>query len=144
MWSVNSIGAAPVPPSPPSTTMKSGTTPVSSIALQMPKNSHGCPSENLKPIGLPPESSRSRTMKSNSSSGVSNAECRAGERQSTPTGTPRASAISGVTLAPGSTPPWPGLAPCEILISTILTWGVRACSANFSGSNLPSGVRQPK
>src|SRR6202162_5965546 len=74
MWSANSIGAAPVPPSPPSTTMKSGVTPVSSIALQMPKNSHGCPSENLKPIGLPPESSRSRPMKSRSSSGVSDAD----------------------------------------------------------------------
>ncbi len=34
-WSVNSSGAAPVPPSPPSTTMKSGVMPVSSIALAM-------------------------------------------------------------------------------------------------------------
>jgi hypothetical protein len=30
---VNSIGAAPVPPSPPSTTMKSGVMPVSSIVV---------------------------------------------------------------------------------------------------------------
>ena len=34
-WSVNSSGAAPVPPSAPSTTMKSGVMPVSSIALAM-------------------------------------------------------------------------------------------------------------
>ena len=33
-WSANSSGAAPVPPSLPSTTMKSGRMPVSSIALQ--------------------------------------------------------------------------------------------------------------
>jgi hypothetical protein len=62
--------------------MKSGVMPVSSIALQMPKNSQGWPSENLKPTGLPPESSRKREMKSRNSSGVENAECRAGETQS--------------------------------------------------------------
>src|SRR4051794_21850268 len=39
MWSTNSSGAAPVPPSEPSTTMKSGRIPVSSIALQMAMNS---------------------------------------------------------------------------------------------------------
>jgi glutamate synthase domain-containing protein 2 len=59
----------------------------------------------------PPESERSFAMKSSISSGVANALCAAGEMQSTPSGTPRAAAISAVTLAPGSTPPWPGLAP---------------------------------
>ena len=41
--------------------------------------------------------------------------------QSTPTGTPRAAEISGDTFTPGSTPPWPGLAPCESFTSIIFT-----------------------
>ena len=53
--------------------------------------------------------------------GVENAEWEAGETQSTHGGTPRAAAISGVTLGPGSTPPWPGLAPCDSLTSIIFT-----------------------
>ena len=36
---VNSTGAAPVPPSAPSTVMKSGWMPVASMALQMARNS---------------------------------------------------------------------------------------------------------
>ena len=64
--------------------------------------------------------------------------------QSTPTGTPRASAISSVTLAPGSTPPWPGLAPCEILISIIFTCGSFARRWNLSALKVPSSLRQPK
>ena len=44
-------------------------------------------------------------MKRSISMGVENALCAAGEMQSWPTGTPRAAAISGVTLVPGSTPP---------------------------------------
>ncbi len=75
MWSVNSTGAAPVPPSLPSTTMKSGRMPVSSMALAMPMNSHGWPRQNLKPTGLPPDSSRSCWMKCISSIGVENALC---------------------------------------------------------------------
>ncbi len=39
MESENSSGAAPVPPSAPSTVMKSGTMPDSSMALTMPRNS---------------------------------------------------------------------------------------------------------
>ncbi len=68
----------------------------------------------------------------------------AGETQSTPTGTPRAAAISGVTLGPGSTPPWPGLAPWLSLSSIIFTWGSRAFSAKRSSLNVPSSLRQPK
>jgi hypothetical protein len=45
--------------------------------------------------------------------GVEKDECTAGEMQSTPIGMPRVAAISGVILAAGSTPPWPGLAPCD-------------------------------
>ena len=72
--------------------------------------------------------------------GVENAECAAGETQSTPSGTPRASAISGVTLAAGSTPPWPGLAPCDSFTSIIFTCGSAACAANRSASKRAVGV----
>jgi hypothetical protein len=57
-------------------------------------------------------------MKCIISIGVAKAEWRAGEMQSTPIGTPRAAAISGDTLGPGNTPPCPGLAPCDSLISS--------------------------
>ena len=100
-----------ISPSAPSTTMKSGVMPVCSIALTMPNHSQGWPTHSLKPTGLPPESSRKRSMKAIISSGVRKALCEDGEMQSTPSGTPRACAISGVTLAPGRMPPWPGLAP---------------------------------
>ena len=82
--------------------------------------------QSLKPTGLPPESSRSWAMKCISSSGVANALCDEGDTQSTPTGTPRAAAISGVTFGPGSTPPCPGLAPWLSLISIIFTCGSSA------------------
>ncbi len=55
---MNSSGAAPVPPSVPSTTTKSGQMPVSSIALQIARNSHGWPTQSLKPTGLPPHARR--------------------------------------------------------------------------------------
>src|SRR5262245_47285478 len=98
----------------------------------------------LKPTGLPPDKSRNCAMKCIISTGVLNAEWRAGEMQSTPIGTPRAFAISAVTLAPGNTPPWPGLAPCDSLISTILTCRSCACAAKRSTQNEPSSLRQPK
>ncbi len=69
---------------------------------------------SLKPTGLPPDSVRRRATNSSSPSGVEKAEWLAGETQSTPTGTPRVAAISALTLAAGSTPPCPGLAPCEL------------------------------
>jgi hypothetical protein len=143
-WSVNSSGAAPVPPSAPSTTMKSGTMPVSSIALQMPNHSQGWPMHSLKPVGLPPESWRSCCTKRSSPTGDENALCDGGLMQSTPTGTPRAAAISAVTLGPGSMPPWPGLAPWLSLISMSLTCGSAALAANLSALNVPSSLRQPK
>ena len=87
--------------------------PVSSIALQMPRNSQGWPTQSLKPTGLPPRQARSSAMNSIISIGVPKAECLGGEMQSWPIGTPRVAAISAETLAAGSTPPWPGLAPCE-------------------------------
>ena len=143
-WSVNSSGAAPVPPSAPSTTMKSGVMPVSSMAFTSANHSHGWPMQSLKPVGLPPESSRRRAMKCIISTGVEKALCDAGDTQSTPTGTPRASAISIVTLGPGSTPPWPGLAPWLSLSSIILTWGSQALAVKRSALKVPSSLRQPK
>ncbi|MNT99638.1 hypothetical protein D3C72_2425410 [compost metagenome] len=64
--------------------------------------------------------------------------------QSLPTGTPRADAISMVTLAAGSTPPCPGLAPWLSLSSIIFTCGSCALAAKRSGLKLPSSLRQPK
>ena len=135
MWSVNSSGAAPVPPSLPSITMKSGATPLSTIALHRAMNSVLWPTHSLKPTGLPPDSFRSFAMNAIISSGVENALWAAGDTQSTPTSTSRAAAISGVTFLPGSTPPWPGLAPCDSLISIILICGDAASAVNFSSQN---------
>ena len=61
-----------------------------------------------------------------------------------PCGTSRISAISSVTLAAGSTPPMPGLAPWLSLSETHLTWSLAALSANMAGSKSPSLVRAPK
>ena len=115
---MNSAGAAPVPPSLPSTTMKSGVMPVSRIALAIANHSQGWPIASLKPVGLPPDSDLSRSMKRSSSMGVVNAEWAAGDTQSFHAGTPRAWAISGVTLGPGSTPPcsrrWTEIEPSPV------------------------------
>ena len=69
---------------------------------------------------------------------------RAGEWQSRPIGTPRASAISAVTLGANRTPPCPGLAPWLSLISIIFTCGSAALARNRSGSKRPASSRQPK
>ena len=57
-----------------------------------------------------------------------------GEMQSFPSGTPRVSAISRDTLAAGSTPPCPGLAPWLNSGSTILIDRAAAVAANVSGA----------
>jgi hypothetical protein len=75
------------------------------MALTMANHSHGWPMQSLKPVGLPPESSRRWATKRSISIGVAKALWAAGDTQSCPTATPRAAAISGVTLGPGSTPP---------------------------------------
>ncbi|MNE47862.1 hypothetical protein D3C80_1422880 [compost metagenome] len=110
----------------------------------MPMNSHGWPRQNLKPTGLPPDSSRNWAMNCIISIGVEKALWRDGEMQSSPMRMPRVSAISWVTLCLGRMPPWPGLAPWLILISIIRTCGLRAWAAKRSGSKRPSGVRHPK
>ena len=143
-WSEYSSGAAPVPPSLPSTTTKSGPVPSSSMALQMAITSVRRPTHSLIPTGLPPASSRMRATNATSSRGVWKAECAAGLTQSRPCGTPRTAAISAVTLAAGSTPPMPGLAPWLSFSDTHRTWSSPALSRNFSSSKPPSFVRAPK
>ena len=128
MWSENSSGAAPVPPSAPSTLMKSGRMPVRCMALQIARNSRRLPTHSLSPTGLPSASSRRRATNSSSPTGVENVAWPGGEITSRPSGTPRMRAISGETFAAGRMPPWPGLAPCDNLISIILTDGRPAFS----------------
>lgn len=72
-WSSYSSGAAPVPPSAPSTMMKSGVTPSATIALQIASRSAREPRQSLNPAGLPPDSSRIQAMRCTSSRGVENA-----------------------------------------------------------------------
>jgi hypothetical protein len=100
--------------------------------------------QSLNPAGLPPDRRRISPMNAIISTGVENTEWPDGEMQSQPIGTPRVTAISSDTLAAGSTPPWPGLAPWLIFNSTILTWSSVAVSAKCSGEKLPSGLRAPK
>jgi hypothetical protein len=47
--------------------------PVCSIALQMARNSHLCPTQSLKPAGLPPDRRRISPMNSIMPIGVENA-----------------------------------------------------------------------
>ena len=96
--------------------------------------------QSLKPVGLPPESFRIVAMNCIISIGVENAEWRDGEMQSTPSGTPRVAAISALTLAPGSTPPWPGLAPWLSLSSTILICSLLAIVREFLGAERAVGI----
>src|SRR6202000_29878 len=107
------------------------------MALQIARNSQGWPMQSLKPAGLPPDSRRISPMKAIISSGVENARCDAGEMQSSPIETPRIFEISSDTLAAGSTPPWPGLAPWLILSSTILIWSADATRADSAGLKVP-------
>ena len=142
--STNSTGAAPVPPSLPSTTIKSGYILLSNIAFTIANQSAILPMQSLKPTGLPFDKLRSSWIKRHNSKGDLKAEWLAGDMQSSPKGTPRVSAISGVTLDAGNTPPWPGFAPWDNLISIILIWGSSATVLKRSGSKRPSCVRQPK
>jgi hypothetical protein len=64
--------------------------------------------------------------------------------QSTPSGTPRVSAISADTFAAGSTPPSPGFAPWLSLTSSARTGALATSALSRSRSNRPSASRQPK
>mmetsp|Transcript_33944 Transcript_33944/g.71286 ORF Transcript_33944/g.71286 Transcript_33944/m.71286 type:complete len:208 (+) Transcript_33944:237-860(+) len=78
MWLENSGGAAPVPPSAPSTVMKSTYTLWRSMAWTICDTSSTCPTQSLNPTGFPPDSSRSRPTNPTSSSALPKAECRGG------------------------------------------------------------------
>jgi hypothetical protein len=142
-WSLNTSGAAPVPPSPPSMVMKS--TPRSPRAISRARSCQSCisPTADLIPTGRP-ETSASFSTKSSSSSAEEKAECAFGLMQVTPTGIRRIRAISGVTLAPGSTPPRPGLAPWLSLISIARTFAEATSSRKRSMLKRPRSSRQPK
>jgi hypothetical protein len=57
----------------------------------------------------------------------------------------RIAAISSVTLCPGRTPPFPGFAPCDSLISMPRTVGAASSVASsFSIEKRPLRSRQPK
>ena len=141
---VISVGAAPVPPSPPSTVIKSGVIPVSTIALHIAKNSSFRPIQSLKPIGLPSDNSRSSFTNNNSSLGVEKALWDGGDITSAPIGTCLILDISSVTFAAGKIPPCPGFAPWDNFISIILTTSLEAFSRKVSGLKLPLSSRQPK
>lgn len=141
---MNPAGPAPVPPSDPSTTTKSGARPSATIARHTARNSRREPTHSLNPIGLPPASSRSRARNSTSSRGVEKTRCEGGDTTVSPTGTFRSRAISALTFTPGSTPPLPGADPWDSFNDTHLTSGSAALSANSRASKPPSASRQPK
>jgi hypothetical protein len=96
----------------------------------------------LIPTGLPVTSRTRNTMSSNWSMLVISG-WRLGESESSPSGMPRMRAISGVTLPPGSTPPLPGLAPCDSLISKARTDSWAAISRSLLSDSRPSASRTP-
>jgi hypothetical protein len=69
---------------------------------------------------------------------------RAGLTHFSPSGTPRAWAISRATFAAGSTPPIPGFTPWLSFSDTHFTAGCAALSAKVCGSKSPSRVQAPK
>ncbi len=100
-----------MPPSAPSTVIKSRYCRFSTMALTIAANSQGWPMHSLMPTGLPPANSLSRSAKSSRPAGVENSEWLDGDTQSSPAVTPRVSAISWVTFGASNIPPCPGLAP---------------------------------
>ena len=141
--SVKISGDAPVPPSPPSIVTKSTPRSPSAIASVRSSQNARSPTADLMPTGSPVSAASSST-KSSSESTSSNSACRDGLRQSTPSGTPRVSAISRTPSAAGSTPPSPGLAPWLSLISSARTGAPATSSFSRGRLNRPSSSRQPK
>ena len=142
-WSVKVSGPAPVPPSPPSTAMKSGPRPVEAMCQASSTQKLRAPTADLIPTGSPLASAR-RSTKSTRPATSSNSGWRSGLRTVTPTGTPRAAAMTGVTLAPGSTPPRPGLAPWLSFTSMAFTGAEATEAIKASMLNRPSSPRAPK
>ena len=131
-------------PSPPSMLMKSGPCFVSRIRSASSYQKSSCPTADLIPTGRPVAAAISSTNRISPETS-SNAAWLFGLMQSSPTGMPRAAAISAVTFVPGSTPPFPGLAPWEIFTSIRRIAGTSSQSCTTrSRSNLPSASRAPK
>ena len=101
------------------------------------------PTADLIPTGSPVASATVST-KSTIESTSEKTWCRLGEAQSLPCSMPRTSAISALTLAPGSMPPSPGLAPCDSLISIARTGFDATMSTSRARSKSPFASRQPK
>jgi hypothetical protein len=91
-----------------------------------------------------PVAPASRSTNAMSPSTSAKAEWPAGEAQSRCAGTPRMRAISSVTFAAGSSPPSPGLAPCESLISSARTGTSAIVRCRRSSEKRPASSRQPK
>ena len=101
------------------------------------------PTADLIPTGIR-QASATRSTKSISSPTVENSAWWAGLATVMPTGTPRAAAISGVTLAAGRTPPRPGFAPWLSLISMARIGARSTWATAASRSKRPSGVPGPE
>jgi len=142
-WSVKASGPAPVPPSPPSTVTKSTPRPVSAMRPASSSQNASSPTADLMPTGRP-VASASISTKSIRPSTSEKAEWPGGLTQSRPASTPRICAMVGVTLAAGSIPPRPGLAPCDSLISSARTGAPSSVRRRCSRLKCPASSRQPK
>ena len=101
-WSVNSSGAAPVPPSPPSTTMKSGRMPVFEHRLGDAEPLPGMADRKLESDRLAARQLAQPGDELEQARAAWRRRCaRAGDMQSTPSGTPRVAAISARHLRGG-------------------------------------------
>ena len=142
-FSVKTSGAAPVPPSPPSTVMKS--TARSSLAIRRASSSQKplSPIADLMPTGRP-VSSASISTKSSISSTSPKAEWRDGETQSSFADTSRTFAISSVTFEAGRSPPRPGFAPWLSLISSARMGASSSRPRSSARLKRPLRSRQPK
>ena len=136
-WSSNSSGAAPVPPSEPSTTMKSGSRPPPPSPCRWRGLAPGADAE-LEAGGLAAGQLRMPGDEPISSTGV----WKTGGRRADALLALRHAARLGdlpVTFAPGSTPPMPGLAPWLSLSETHLTRVARPCPRSWPGRSRRPG-----
>ena len=102
------------------------------------------PTAAFIPTGKPVASAIS-SIKVISSGTLLNALWFGGDNTSLPISTPLIVAISFVIFAPGKTPPFPGFAPCESLISIALTKGLSSTSLTiFFIEKPPSAALTPK
>ena len=100
------------------------------------------PTAVLTPTGRP-VSSRIQAIFSSSSPMLAMSRWRFGLIESRPSGMPRICAISAVTFSPGSTPPLPGFAPCESLISNAFTHLATSSLQPLARTRLPCASRTP-